>query len=950
MESVAITRGRRDEFERTPTGTATVTLNARLDVAAELLDSRQIRVRLWNPVLETWTVVFRGTVTQAAWDIDPSEVVARLELSCVDILDYLAGYELAPGTAGHPASTPAGSEGDIYYEPASVDDRIMAALGDAGVPAGLYEVFSGNVALIETLYPPRTTALEIVMDAAEAEWPSVANVYVSTAGVVTFHGRRARFFPDVAEYDIDEWNVGDGAVVAAAPTTTAQIRGLSYVRDRGMIINAALATPQGIEDDDIEGQIVADTGSITAYGLHSWSAENLLTAGHITAGTFTLETAKTETLKFAQYIVDNYKTPLDRITNIELPVAASHRPARRVHVACPDRDRDLRHRPREHPPSRRRRRDRRFVLRRGDPVRDPAARPRLRRREDDIGPVTDGPLRHEPVRRGRRSLMPTVRPPMHGRDNRLGGADPIPPGEWHYVGEVGEPPFLNDWENIGGGKQRLRFRRTNENQLEFEGEITGGEEGTVVCNVSDYWVRDESLQTEAVIWRLDTNGDLVFVGFNTGPIGAIGPVGATGPTGPVGSSGGPPGATGPTGPTGPAGATSGVTGPPGPSGPTGPQGTTGPPNGPTGPTGPTGATGPGGGEPGATGPTGPAGGEGATGPTGPTGTGTPGATGPTGPAGPTGPTGAGGGGGAVDVQTFTADGTWTKPGGVSAVYVICIGAGGGGGGGVGNGGAATRSGGGGGAGGAYREEIFKAADLTGTVAVTVGTGGPGGTGSATVSGNNGTDGEASSFGAYTQAGGGGRGSSGLTSAASGGAGGTYLASGAGTTPGQPAPTSGNAIANQAARGGSGVADGANSENGGAGGGGSPNAAGTAGKGGSSSRAGPGGGGGAGHSAVPAVGAPEAGGLAGGYASAGGGGTVGTSGASPTPGGNGGSVTGRLCGSGGGGGGSSVTAATNGRNGGNGGIGAGGGGGGSASAGTGGTGGTGGDGRVIVISW
>ena len=52
---------------------------------------------------------------------------------------------------------------------------------------------------------------------------------------------------------------------------------------------------------------------------------------------------------------------------------------------------------------------------------------------------------------------------------------------------------------------------------------------------------------------------------------------------------------------------------------------------------------------------------------------------------------------AVDFQRFTSNGTWTKPGDVSIVWVECIGAGGKGGGGSGNG---THDRGGGGAGGA----------------------------------------------------------------------------------------------------------------------------------------------------------------------------------------------------------------------------------------------------------
>jgi hypothetical protein len=49
----------------------------------------------------------------------------------------------------------------------------------------------------------------------------------------------------------------------------------------------------------------------------------------------------------------------------------------------------------------------------------------------------------------------------------------------------------------------------------------------------------------------------------------------------------------------------------------------------------------------------------------------------------------------MDFQRFTAtSGTWTKPDGVSVVWIECIGAGGGGGGGMGSGGSTRNAGGG----------------------------------------------------------------------------------------------------------------------------------------------------------------------------------------------------------------------------------------------------------------
>lgn len=99
---------------------------------------------------------------------------------------------------------------------------------------------------------------------------------------------------------------------------------------------------------------------------------------------------------------------------------------------------------------------------------------------------------------------------------------------------------------------------------------------------------------------------------------------------------------------------------------------------------------------------------------------------------------------AVDIQTFTSSGTWTKPAGAKVVVVHLFGAGGGGAG--GNDGA---TGSGAGAGGAYAKKTFDASALSATETVTVGAGGAGGIGVANNSGTAGTVGGNTSFGTTT---------------------------------------------------------------------------------------------------------------------------------------------------------------------------------------------------------
>jgi len=146
-----------------------------------------------------------------------------------------------------------------------------------------------------------------------------------------------------------------------------------------------------------------------------------------------------------------------------------------------------------------------------------------------------------------------------------------------------------------------------------------------------------------------------------------------------------------------------------------------------------------------------------------------------------------------NIQSFTSSGTWTKPTGVSTVYVQVWGGGGGGGNGAGN------QGGGGGGGGGYSAGLVS---VSGNVTVTVGSGG----GAGAAGGN-------SSFaGSSTLTGNGGGGGSSIGTAGTGGTGtgGTVNLSGA---------TGGVGEGSDGGGGGSG----GGSPFGGAGGGGGPGA-------------------------------------------------------------------------------------------------------------------------------
>jgi hypothetical protein len=214
-----------------------------------------------------------------------------------------------------------------------MQQRIFDVLGDAGIPSDFYVIFSGNVEVHATTYSPSESALSAVQEAVDAEFPWVANSYVDRLGRFCVHGRLARFdpvgtaaSPEGAAWDFNQWKAGDGTHVAASSGTMAQIRRFAFDRGLAKVVNSAIATPMFIADADMpngspillggtiyaDGPHVYDSASIGLYGIRSWSAQNLLTRRGLLDDSDDL----TETRRFSEWIVQNFGSPKNRVTDI----------------------------------------------------------------------------------------------------------------------------------------------------------------------------------------------------------------------------------------------------------------------------------------------------------------------------------------------------------------------------------------------------------------------------------------------------------------------------------------------------------------------------------------------------------------------------------------------------------------------------------------------------------
>ena len=329
VQGWSIDRGRSKELDKNQTGTAvidTVDTTGVLDPTAGALTDpmKQGSISLQNPVTNSWSTIYRGFCD---WEFDISSDTGykaiKGTINMEDAFDLMSALEMTPGNHfGKKTTNPIGPtkllqqfSGDIQYaEGQQAYERIEEALNNAAWPSSMQDIFSGNIFMQISTYARRDQLLTVIFDAADAEFPGVANVYVSKDGKFIFHGRYARFDPFNPQYRIQQWYAGDYAA-CQADADYAPIHKLGFRRSKQDIINVGLALPRGVMDHEAPGNIIIDEESVGIYGWRSVVFEDLLTFKGIIPNAPDL-TAVQETKLYGQYFVDNYSQPKTRITQL----------------------------------------------------------------------------------------------------------------------------------------------------------------------------------------------------------------------------------------------------------------------------------------------------------------------------------------------------------------------------------------------------------------------------------------------------------------------------------------------------------------------------------------------------------------------------------------------------------------------------------------------------------
>jgi hypothetical protein len=309
-------RGRQLELDQTEAGKGRIKLQNRKGLYDRTnLDSPYhasieplipVGINVYNPFDTDYHTLFTGYVEE--WDYERVLKNPRGGTVTTPIVD---GFELLANAKILPAGD--GGEGGLFYASQHVDDRIQAAAADAGWPAERTDINPGNVNVQEFTYPPGTSMLEVMQDAADAEFPGVSNLFIGKTGTLAFRGRYARFAKvtdGTPDWILgDEWGIEDD-------DTRVPLYSYRWALEKQNIFNSVLVTPNGVDPADVPGQRVEASLSIAKYGRRDHDIQGLMILDGDNSNT-----GLQECHAYAAYYVNNYKTSYVRVYDLEVHTA-----------------------------------------------------------------------------------------------------------------------------------------------------------------------------------------------------------------------------------------------------------------------------------------------------------------------------------------------------------------------------------------------------------------------------------------------------------------------------------------------------------------------------------------------------------------------------------------------------------------------------------------------------
>lgn len=322
-------RGRSYELSKTQAGTASIKVVDKTGLFDPTLNGpyqdglkpmKPAKISIQNPHNGEFYDVFTGYVDSYQYALDTTERWMEVTINLIDGFDILSRFEGDPDQSGY-----------INLPGQQVDDRMYMVLRDfTSWNMEQTSIFTGNVALQPIAYQPGTAVLAMCQDAADAEFPYVANCYIDKHGNFSFRGRFARFDYTNPDYNVNQWTVGD--ISYTHTFGGAPIAAIEWNLDSRNLINACLTYPRLMAQAEIYQlqQLAsdfpldsADPSSISHYGPRAYTIPDLVIAydnyfwNYVDGSAYSQATGRQMCELFSAYYVTNYSAPQNRISRLE---------------------------------------------------------------------------------------------------------------------------------------------------------------------------------------------------------------------------------------------------------------------------------------------------------------------------------------------------------------------------------------------------------------------------------------------------------------------------------------------------------------------------------------------------------------------------------------------------------------------------------------------------------